>query len=239
MAKVKKAQRAAMQSVAADADTPVAKPREAVRAQRRPLALVLAVVLALLGATLAYVGLSQRGEEQALVVRSDVARGQVLEAGDFTTISVAKDTANVLGPDEVNNLVGRVATVDMPTGSLVTEASTATDLGVAEGTAVVGVGVTSAGIPGRALAAGDKVRIVYAPAEQDATAAPAAIQGTVQQTRTDGEQGTTYVDVAVEDTQAEAVARWSAAGRAAIVLDTADGYKGGRSTEQGPAETKP
>lgn len=186
---------------AATAPVPTHEPqrtaREATRQPRRPLALVLAVVLALLGATTAYVGLTQRGEEQALVVKADIARGQVLVASDFSTIAVSKGTANILGPDEVNNLIGRVATVDMPTGSLVTAASTATDLGVADGTSIVGVGVTNAGIPGRTLVAGDKVRIVYAPADQEANPNLASVEGTVQQTRIDGEQGVIYVDVAV------------------------------------------
>lgn len=193
--------------------------RQVQRPRRRPLAIVLAIVLSLLGAIGAYVGLSQRGEIQALTTKTEVLRGATLSADLFSTISVSKDTSNVMTPQDIDQLVGKKATVDLPTGSLVTRENTAETLSVGEGEAIVGIGVSSVATPGRELVAGDHVRIVFAPTDQAAGVGVASIRGVVQQTRGENQEGLSVVDVAVSSNQAEAAARWSASGNAALVLD--------------------
>lgn len=209
--------------------------RQVQRPTRRPMAIVVAIVLAIVGAVGAYVGLSQRGEVQALTTKTTVLRGDTLSTDSFSTISVAKDTSNVLTTQEIEQMVGKKATVDLPAGSLVMRENTAENLSVDEGEAIVGIGVSSVATPGRQLVAGDNVRIVFAPTDQATGANVASIRGVVQQTRDENQEGMTVVDVSVASDQAEAAARWSASGNAALVLDGDEAA----TTTKAPERTAP
>lgn len=190
--------------------------------KRRPLALLLGVVLALAGAGGVYIGLGQNGEVSALVTKADVARGDTVHKADLTTISVGKNTKGIITPKQLNDAIGKKATVDLPSGSLVTGSSVANNVEIPDGTTVVGIAVPPAGLPSRQLRAGDHVRVVYAPADQGTQGdnKPASITATVEQTRTNRDVGLTIVDVSLSTGRAETATRWSAAGAAAIVVDS-------------------
>jgi hypothetical protein len=190
--------------------------------KRRPLALLLGIVLALAGAGGVYIGLGQNGEVSALVTKTDLARGDQIHKADLTTISVSKNTKGIITPKQLNDAIGKKATVDLPSGSLVTGSTVADSVEIPESTTVVGIAVPPAGLPSRQLRAGDHVRIVHAPADQGTQGdnKPASITATVEQTRTNRDVGLTIVDVSLSTGQAETATRWSAAGAAAIVVDS-------------------
>jgi hypothetical protein len=85
--------------------------------KRRPLALLLGIVLALAGAGGVYIGLGQNGEVSALVTKTDLARGDQIHKADLTTISVSKNTKGIITPKQLNDAIGKKATVDLPSGS--------------------------------------------------------------------------------------------------------------------------
>lgn len=200
------------------------RPAGSSKPQRRPMALLLAVVLAIAGAAGVYIGVGQSGDVNAVVMKNDVTRGQEITKADLTTISVGKDTKGIITADEVSSAEGKLARVDLPAGSLLTTSTIAETVEIPSGTAVVGIAVAPAGLPSRQLRAGDQVRIVYAPADQETQGEnqPDSIPATVEQTRTNRDVGLTIVDVAVPNGQAETATRWSAAGAASIVIDSDD-----------------
>lgn len=191
--------------------------------QKRPAALALAAALAIAGGLATYAGFSNNSDlREVVVVNTEVARGEVLEAGDLTTMTVSGGSATGVSAEEASSLVGMVAVSDLQPGAMVLASGVASSLPVAEDTSVVGVGVKSAQLPTRSLRAGDTVRVINVPVPGAATAAgesAAPISGTVDATRTDENQGMVIVDVVVDTGAAATVARWSSAGTAAIVLD--------------------
>lgn len=207
------------------------------RPPRRPLALVLTVALALAGAAGIYAGLANRGDEQALVTKDYVKRGERLSADDFTTINVAKGTSNITVPDALGSVEGRVSLVDLPAGSLVNGQNTGETLGSQPGRTIVGVGVSAPAAPGRELVAGDHVRVVYAPAQEGEGSTDGegvVVPGIVEQVHGASEQGVSIVDVSVESANAASVARWSSSASAALVLDPTEAA-GQAQSESSPA----
>jgi len=208
---------------AATSDAVPAKPQTPVKRRSR-VAIIVCAVLALVGAALAYAGSQEQGQVQAVVTKSDVARGERLEMEDLTTIAVSKDVGDIITPEHAKELVGLLARVDLPKGSLLRQSVVTSNLGVQANQSIVGIGVTRVGAPSRQLVAGDSVRVVYAPAEgtQGDKAPEADVPATVEQVFTTEDPNLTIVEVSVASDQASKVARWSAGNSAALVLDSED-----------------
>lgn len=192
-------------------------------AQKRPAALALAAALAIAGGLATYAGVSNSSDlREVVVVNTELARGEVIEAGDLTTMTVSGGSSTGVPAEDAPSLVGQVVLSDLQPGAMVLASGVAAALPVAEDTSVVGVGVKSAQLPTRQLRAGDTVRVVHVPVQGAAHAATqdtAPIPGTVDATRPDENQGMIIVDVIVDSRQASTLAQWSSAGTAAIVLD--------------------
>ncbi len=160
-----------------------------------------------------------------LVVKTDLARGAVIAAGDLTTIDVIQTSAGEsIAADQAATVIGQKALVDLPEGSLVTSKNAGESLGVKPGTSVVGVGLASSQAPSRPLQAGDHVRIIRTPtqgATADLNTAPVA--GVVDSTSMDDVKGLVIVDVVVSTDDAPKVVAWSASGNAGLILDPLTG----------------
>lgn len=190
-------------------------------ARKKPALVALCIALALVGGLITYFGMSGNGQQTVLIVKDGLQRGQEITPGALTTINIAAGAGSGAVPAEQSStVIGQKAIVDLPKGSLITTNNIGSNLGITQGTSVVGVGLTSAQIPSRPLQSGDKVRILRTPTQGgqlDQKATPVA--GVVDSTKFDDVKGLTIVDVIVATADAQDVVAWSAAGNAGLILD--------------------
>ena len=138
---------------------PVAPPP---KLRRRPLMVLGGLILVVLGALVAvWVWLATSDTTEVLAVRETVMRGDEITAEDLVTVQVGADPAlQVVPAGEKAEVVGVRAARDMSAGSLSTREAV-TELALPQtGSAVVGLALTPALMPGDALLVGDAVRVV-------------------------------------------------------------------------------
>jgi len=192
--------------------------------RRRTGLIALGIALVCLGgAGAAYLATSVGDTSPVLTVRQDVARGEVIEADDLTVARINHDPALDTVPETAQDaVVGQRAAVDLSAGSILTPQSTTTDVVPAAGQSLVGVTLTPAQLPSHALTAGDEVRIVATPRDQDdpPAIAPTVYKATVVETHALSDTGQVVVDVTVPAANAGQLAAQVATGRIALVLDS-------------------
>ena len=192
--------------------------------RRRTGLIALGIALVCLGgAGAAYLATSVGDTAPVLTLRQDVARGEVIEAGDLTVARINGDPAlRTVGESERDSIVGQRAAVDLSAGSILTPQSTTTELIPATGQSLVGVPLSPDQLPSQGLTAGDAVRIVATPREQDDPpgVAPTIYEATVVSTATLADTGQVVVDVTVPAASAGQLAAQVATGRIALVLDS-------------------
>jgi len=195
------------------------------RRQRRNGRLALAgalVALFAVGTPAAWVYFSQTVSVVGLA--DGVRYGNQITAGDLVEMSVPTGGGiNAVEWAQRDSVVGQVATSDLQAGQLLPTGATAPEIKPAKGTSIVAVGVKAAFLPAAELAAGDSVRIVAVQTTPGTTPAdpknlPSSIAATVHSISRRAPDGTTVVSVTVSDADADAVARLSAVGQAALVL---------------------
>lgn len=195
------------------------------RRQRRTGRVVLAgalVALFAVGTPAAWLYFSET--RSVVGLSGGVAYGEQLAAGDLVEMSVPSGGGiNAVDWAQRDTVVGQVATSDLQAGQLLPAGATSAEILPAEGTSIVAVGVTPALVPAAELVVGDAVRIVAVqttPGEApgDAVGLPASIRAEVYSIGAPAPDGTTVVSVVVPDGDADAVARLSAVGQAALVL---------------------
>ncbi|WP_375430131.1 SAF domain-containing protein [uncultured Friedmanniella sp.] len=193
--------------------------------RRNPRWIALGVVALCLGALLSYVVYTRVASEATVVaVAETVYRGEVIEAGDLTTVRLQ---GGVL-PDAVpaadrDRLIGRRAVFDLPAGSVVASGSVADTAVPAEGRSVVGLLLPAGNAPADLLLPGAPVRLVALPPSA-ATGAQERFVGTNYLARvvdqSPGADGvSTMLDVDVQAAQAPAIALLAAQQRVAVVRD--------------------
>ncbi len=192
---------------------------ETTKLQRRPSAVVLALVLVCLGGlTGLWLWTSSSAATEVVAVRSPVERGQLIVPEDLTTVRVTLDPAlRTVPASGLESLVGKRAVTDLAAGTLVAPEQVSDAVVPGAGMAVVAVPIAPGLIPSEPLKAGDTVRLVQAPAQGvEVTAAPVEITGTVLNV-TPGDTET-VVDVLVADNRAGELAARAASGDLALVL---------------------
>ncbi len=159
-----------------------------------------------------------------------IGYGQQITAGDLVEVSVPNGgPLNSIDWAQRGSVIGQYAVTDLQPGQLLPAGSVAAALTPLPGTSVVGVAVKRGLLPAGELAAGSTVRVVAVQtAPGGSTAATAGITPPVTSTPSITAKvysiapadtgGTTVVDVVVADANADTVARLSAAGQAALVL---------------------
>ena len=192
--------------------------------RRRTGLIALGIALVCLGgAGAAYLATSVGDTAPVLTLREDVARGEVIEASDLTVARINGDPAlRTVAESEQDSIVGQRAAVDLSAGSILTPQSTTTELIPATGQSLVGVPLSPDQLPSQGLTAGDAVRIVATPREQDDPpgVAPTIYEATVVSTATLPDTGQVVVDVTVPAASAGQLAAQVATGRIALVLDS-------------------
>lgn len=192
---------------------------EPTRLQRRPSAIVLALVLVCLGGvTGLWLWTSSSSAVEVVAVRAPVERGQLIALADLTTVRVTLDPSlRTIRASGLESLVGKRAASDLAVGTLVAPEQVSDAVVPAAGFAVVAVPIAPGLIPAEPLKAGDTVRLVQAPAQGvEVTGPPVEITGTVLNV-TPGDTET-VVDVLVADNRAGELAARAASGDLALVL---------------------
>ena len=168
--------------------------------------------------------------KQVVAARTLIERGTIVTRDQLMTVQVGTDPAlRAVAANDVAELVGKRAAVDVAAGSLLTPESTTAKQIPAAGHSLVGVGVMPAMMPCTKLMAGDRVRIVATPSQAGVAttmAAPTSISAVVVSTFTgtdttgQGAQTIITVDVPAED--AAQLASLAGSGKVAVVLDSRD-----------------
>lgn len=192
---------------------------EPTRLRRRPLTVMLAVVLVCLGGvTGLWLWTSSSAATEVVAVRAAVERGQLIADSDLMAVRVTLDPSLRTVPATARqSLVGKRAVTDLAAGTLVSPDQVSDAVVPGAGLAVVAVPIAPGLIPAEPLKAGDTVRLVQAPAQGGVvTAAPTEITATVLNV-TPGDTET-VVDVLVADNRAGELAARAASGDLALVL---------------------
>lgn len=163
---------------------------------------------------------------QVFVAAGDITRGQLIEADDLSTISIAAgQNTTAISATKAKELLGTIAAVDIPSGGLITKSSTTTALAVPAGKALIGLTLQPGRLPAQKLIAGDNVVLVPVPAQGvadvEVTAAD-TIPAVVSQVRPIPNSNDVVVDVYVAAQAAPGVASKGAAGTIALFLAPGD-----------------
>jgi len=160
--------------------------------------------------------------ETVLVTDTAVARGEEITAEDLTTIEVAGgQDLDAFTASQSQSVVGQIALVDIPAGSIVTSGNVGEAIAIENGESIVGVALNTSQLPSYPLAAGDVVRIVETPVSQGEPPAttPATFEAVVFTTRFDEATSQTIVDLIVPESRAADIAARAATGRIALIVD--------------------
>lgn len=194
------------------------------KTRRRPGLIAGGAALVIVGALGSWFYASQAGDTVTVLVASgDIARGDTIAKEDLSTLQIAGgQETTALRAEQSAEVLGKIATLDIPAGSLISTSTIDTALTVEDGQSVVGFALTQSQIPSVPLNAGDKVRIVDTPVQQGDPPAdtPNSLRGTVfTVTQSADDAGQWLVNLIVPSSEAADLAARAATGRAALVLD--------------------
>lgn len=135
---------------------------------------VLVIVVFALAAVLWHLNAVDRSP--ALAIATSVERGETIAADDVEVVYLASDApVERLDGSQMDEVVGRVALVDLAAGTLLSRSVVADRPALVEGEGVVGLSLEPGGYPAMGLSPGDHVNIVRAtdttspPEDGDAT----------------------------------------------------------------------
>lgn len=135
---------------------------------------VLVTVVFALGAVLWH--LSTVEKVPAIATTSQIERGETLEPDDVRVVYVSSDDPLArLDSTEIDQVVGRVALVDIADGTLLTPSVVAEAASIEAGDGVVGLSLDPGAYPARGLAPGDRVNVVLAADVADLDAEPTVV----------------------------------------------------------------
>jgi len=198
-----------------------------VRRQRKRGFLALAAALVVLFAVGTYAAFTYfSATHSAIAVAGPVGYGHQITASDLVEVSVPNGgMLNTLDWSQHTSIVGQYAATPLQPGQLLPSGATVATLTPPPGSSVVAVALKNGLLPAAELHPGDSVRVVAVqttasstPTAAAAAAVPAALPPRVYSISPRDAGGTTVVDVVVADGSADAVARLSALGQAALVL---------------------
>ncbi|WP_327586979.1 SAF domain-containing protein [Nonomuraea sp. NBC_00507] len=197
--------------------------------------IALAIALIALGALLAaYLVTSLDTRASVLVAARNIAIGEQLGQADLTEAKISAEPGIATVPSrQLQQLVGRVAAVDLPKGSLLGPASVTTQLSPKRGEALVPVAFKPSQLPARGLRTGDRVQMIVVPdparppqngdgqavSDQDPSLTDAPLSAVVDRVgASNATDGLVVVDLIMAESGGPQMAKQAAAGRIALVL---------------------
>lgn len=195
---------------------------------RRPALAALAVLLILGGALVSGLIVLRSGQRSdLLIVRRDVAPGQVITDADLGVARLAGTGAHAVSADARPQIVGTFATARLFAGTLLSRQMVQAEPSVPVGSAVVGLTLTANQAPAGGVAQGAVVRVLVVPARggtgeavvlvQAARVTSGARASSADEARDLSRGNGTSISVLVPQDVAPAVAAASAQGEAAVV----------------------
>ena len=195
-------------------------------ARRNPKWIALGVIAVCLGGLLSYVIYARVATESAVVaMAATVYRGEVIEAGDLTAITLSGDpTLPTVPADQAVSLVGQRAAYDLVDGSLVAPSAVTSAALPAAQRAVVGMKLAGGRAPADFLVPGAPIRLVALPPAdaQPGVADPYAgktFAARAVSSQPGPDAGSLFVDVDVPAAQAPTIALLAAQDRLSVVRD--------------------
>jgi hypothetical protein len=193
--------------------------------RRRPLLALVGVLLAASAAALV-AALLNAATATTLVwaTAGDVRRGDLVESGDLVAVEISASAAERLlaaSAESRDMLVGRVWSVDLPAGELLSPALATERISVAEGQALVGLRLGPGEFPTAGLRPGDVVMVVEAAVQQGTEPTVLVESAVVEAVAVLGDQGiaaSRLITLSVPAEAAAAVANAGSAARASIVV---------------------
>jgi hypothetical protein len=168
-------------------------------------------LMAVCGLAAVLLAAGSRSRTPMLAVADGVGRGEIVERGDLRTVAVAADApVAYLGDGEADQVVGRVALVDLPAGALVTADQFADPTrALAPGDGTVGLTLERGQLPAARLAPGDRVRVVAGsagggPGSVVAESAEVVVAEEIESTS--GQPGTWWVSLRASEAEATRIA---------------------------------
>ncbi|WP_454857590.1 SAF domain-containing protein [Promicromonospora soli] len=201
---------------------PQARPVPPPKVRRRPVGILLAVLLAAAGAVGAGVAWSATSNaEVVLVAEQTIPRGTVIGAEDLRRVRVrAESGLDAISGDAATTVVGKRAALDISAGSSISPDAVTDAVVPAAGQSIVAVPLTTE--PGTPLVSGDKVRVVITPTTPDAEPGglPTFADGEVVTAHVDPASKQTVVDVLLPHDDALTLTGGLATGTAQLILDS-------------------
>jgi len=191
--------------------------------RRRPVHIVATIAAIFVGAAIAAWGWTATTTSEAVVAaRTTIPRGGVITADDLTTTQISGDnTLKVIPGDDIDELVGKRAALDIAAGGLLTPEMATNDNMPPAGQSIVGISLTPAQVPAITPGSGDKVRLVATTGEggEPSSGTPLTTSAEVIDSSTDKVSGNTVVNVLVPYADAAVLADRASTGNIALVVD--------------------
>lgn len=194
------------------------------RYTRRPAMIALGTAVLALGGGGAYMLAQQANDSvEVIAISNNVARGEVIEAGDLTIAAASPDPAlNPVPAARMDEIVGQRAAADLTAGTLLSQDAVTDVIIPAAGQTVVGVALLPPQLPTEQIIPGDQVRVFDTPnpGDEPPRETPSAIAATVVSVSDVTDTGHIIVNVLVErDVAGDLIAR-VATGRVGLALDS-------------------
>jgi hypothetical protein len=210
---------------AATAESPVTPQPPRMPGRRNPKWIALGIVALCLGGLLSFMIYARVANETAVVAAAHtVYRGETIEQGDLTTITLrAGSLPQAIPAVRLPDLVGKRAAYDLIEGSVIASTAVVEQAIPAEGRAIVGLKLVPGRAPSNLLLPSSLVRLIAMPAAADSSTAD-KLEGSIFIGRvvdqSPGADGTSIlVNVDVEAGAAPTIAMLAAQDRIAIVRD--------------------
>lgn len=190
------------------------------RPRRNPRMILIGILCAAMGALiLAWAWGEGQNTQEVLIAGRQISKGQVVTAQDLavTTIGSAVGAA-VVPANQLTDLVGKTALVDLPPGSVVGPAAIGSPI-VQPGMAHVGLRLPAGRLPSQGLPAGTHVIILRVASDAfNDESADERFEAQIVNTPTAAADGQHWlVDIALPEMQAARVAVLASSGQVAVI----------------------
>jgi hypothetical protein len=207
------------------AESPVTPQSPRMPGRRNPKWIALGIVALCLGGLLSYMIYARVASETGVVAAArTVYRGETIEQGDLTTITLRGGSLpQTIPAARLADLVGKRAAYDLIEGSVIGSAAVVEQAIPADGRAIVGLKLAPGRAPSNLLLPSSLVRLIAMPAAADSSTAD-KLEGSIFVGRvidqSPGADGTSIlVNVDVEAGAAPTIAMLAAQDRIALVRD--------------------
>ena len=210
----------------ADRSFDLDRPGSAAKKSRAPELALGALVLAVSALAALWLFTSSSSRTEVLALANDVVRGDTVEREDLVAVEIAADDSHLLlRPDQANELVGRVALIELPAGALAISSQFAQSSPLVVGEGIVGLDLAPGQVPSSTLSPGTTVAVVLTPtqpASESSTASASAPGEVLVETATVVESATTgsqsvYVALSMSEMDARAVTVAAALDRVSLI----------------------